>query len=199
MEVFRKGDDPILCVDFDGVLHGYESGWTGPRKIVDAPVDGAIEWLTKVVEDGWFRVEIFSSRSRYWGGRRAMKKWLRKWGVSEGVLKMIGFPIFKPSAFVTIDDRAVTFKGKFPEDLDDLKNFSPWNRSAYYPVGLSGMKVLKEEEFYDLMCPMSDDETGKPGQFDDNEDEWVKWFYSKGYRLVDFGQSGMFELGSKGK
>lgn len=38
---------PTLVVDFDGVLHAYESPWTSPWTIPDAPVEGAIEWLTK--------------------------------------------------------------------------------------------------------------------------------------------------------
>ena len=43
---------PILCIDFDGVLHSYSSGWKGARNIPDPPVTGAIEWLDSLVEDG---------------------------------------------------------------------------------------------------------------------------------------------------
>ncbi len=67
-------DKPILLVDFDGVLHSYTSGWKGARVIADPPVDGAIEWLIKIVK--YFDVCIYSARSRQWGGKRAMKKWL---------------------------------------------------------------------------------------------------------------------------
>jgi hypothetical protein len=34
-----------ICVDFDGVLHSYASGWKGAGVVADGPVDGAIEWL----------------------------------------------------------------------------------------------------------------------------------------------------------
>lgn len=129
---------PILCVDFDGVLHSYSSGWKGPRKIPDPPVPGAIEWLDSLVEDGEsvcamsprfrdFDVCIYSSRSRYWGGRRAMKKWLVKWGFREDKIEKIRFPLMKPAAFLQIDDRAITFNGEFPT-VKDMLAFKPWNK-----------------------------------------------------------------------
>ncbi|OXS92673.1 hypothetical protein [Pandoraea apista] len=67
---------PILCLDFDGVIHSYSSGWKGPRTIPDAPVDGALQFIIEALET--FEVQIFSSRSNYWFGRFAMKCWLRK-------------------------------------------------------------------------------------------------------------------------
>jgi len=65
---------PILCVDFDGVLHSYKSGWNGAQIVADPPVDGALEFLIRATEH--FQVCIYSSRSRQWGGKRAMKQWL---------------------------------------------------------------------------------------------------------------------------
>lgn len=64
-----------IILDFDGVLHGYESGWQGPRKIPDPPVSGAIDFLLELLVDEW-DIAIHSSRSHQFGGRRAMKKWL---------------------------------------------------------------------------------------------------------------------------
>lgn len=37
------------------------------------------------------------------------------------------WPTTKPSAFVTLDDRALTFDGHWPE-IDALKAFKPWNK-----------------------------------------------------------------------
>lgn len=68
---------PILCLDFDGVLHSYTSGWKGAAVIPDPPVPGAISFLLYAAEQ--FEVAILSSRSHQWGGRRAMKRWLRRW------------------------------------------------------------------------------------------------------------------------
>lgn len=67
---------PILCLDFDGVIHSYTSGWKGARNIPDAPVPGALQFIVEALDH--FEVHIFSSRSNYIFGRAAMKAWLRK-------------------------------------------------------------------------------------------------------------------------
>ena len=67
---------PILCLDFDGVIHGYQSGWRGAAVIPDPPVPGSGIYLLKAVQE--FRVAIFSSRSRSFFGRRAMKQYVRE-------------------------------------------------------------------------------------------------------------------------
>jgi hypothetical protein len=133
---------PILCIDFDGVLHSYTSGWKGPRCIPDPPVDGAIDWLRSLLTDAEcrcamaprfldFDVCIYSSRSRYIGGRWAMKKWLGRAFEEAGhywqLIELIRFPLMKPPAFLQIDDRAMTFKGVFPS-VEEMKNFKPWNK-----------------------------------------------------------------------
>ena len=65
---------PILLIDFDGVLHSYKTGWQGATKIPDLPVPGALQFLVEATH--YFRVNIYSSRSNQWSGKRAMKKWL---------------------------------------------------------------------------------------------------------------------------
>ncbi len=87
-----------ILVDFDGVLHSYESGWQGARTIADPPVPGAISWLCHTVSQ--IDVAILSSRSHQFGGRWAMKRWLRKHAAKHfyethdglmGMWKAIGF------------------------------------------------------------------------------------------------------------
>lgn len=114
-----------LCVDFDGVLHLYESTWAGPTHIPDPPVPGAIEFLTEAVHS--FHVCIFSSRSSEDGGIQAMRNWLTYYELPADVLNKIEFPTSKPSAFVTLDDRAITFTGMWPT-MAELTAFVPWNR-----------------------------------------------------------------------
>ena len=144
----------ILCLDFDGVIHSYTSRWQGASVIPDPPVPGALEFIREATKI--FDVQIFSSRSHQWGGKRAMKQWLRhhyremfwqilaigqvttdswthcdidedayEWGAH--VVQQIKFPWFKPPAKVTIDDRAITFTGVWPE-LAQLDKFKPWNK-----------------------------------------------------------------------
>lgn len=118
---------PILCLDFDGVIHSYSSGWKGAEVIPDPPVPEAISWIKYVLKDGWFTLNIFSSRSRYLEGIDAIRLWLVENGLSIGELDQIEFPTEKPPAFLTIDDRAITFKGIFPT-VNELQDFKPWNK-----------------------------------------------------------------------
>ena len=67
---------PILCLDFDGVIHGYQSGWKGAGSIPDPPVPGSGVYILKAIPH--FRVAVFSSRSRSISGRRAMKAYVRQ-------------------------------------------------------------------------------------------------------------------------
>ncbi len=130
---------PILCLDFDGVIHRYDSGWKGADVIPDPPVDGALAFIDKAREH--FIVAIFSSRSAQVGGKAAMCKWLGEHmealfgpGKSLNIMADIEWPTEKPAAFLTIDDRALTFEGVWPS-MDELREFKPWNKR---PIGASG-------------------------------------------------------------
>lgn len=125
---------PILCLDFDGVIHSYTSGWKGPNIIPDPPVKGAFEFILKALDH--FQVQIYSSRSKTPSGIAAMQEWMSRWAASELPLDMGGriekeviFAHEKPAAFLTIDDRAITFEGKWSEfDAEELLQFKPWNK-----------------------------------------------------------------------
>ncbi len=114
-----------LCVDFDGVLHAYTSGWQGLAVIADGPVPGAFEWLTRLVTDGRFEVCIYSARSKGTSGVSAMRSWFLNHGLAPEVFGHLQFPTQKPSAWLTIDDRCIRFEGTFPE-LDEVDRFMPW-------------------------------------------------------------------------
>lgn len=126
---------PILCLDFDGVIHSYSSGWKGADVIPDPPVPGALHFIAGAM--GRFKVCIFSSRSHQPGGIKAMIEWLGYWSVDlvhgmggefdHVAWGSIDWPLEKPPALVTIDDRAITFTGTWPA-LDDLAAFKPWNK-----------------------------------------------------------------------
>lgn len=125
----------IVCLDFDGVIHSYTSGWRGPRTIPDPPVHGAIPWIMGFIQDyvglgrrsylGW-ELHIFSARSRHFGARKAMKRWLAYWGLAREYIQALRFPKSKPPAIVTIDDRCWRFNGVFPEYYT-VADFKPWH------------------------------------------------------------------------
>lgn len=154
---------PILCLDFDGVIHSYASGWKGAGTIPDRPVPGALDFIVEALRT--WRVAIFSTRSKSLRGRWAMKGWLYghlvdwEWEKAEDLyqeligapaewtpwthgdvddvhrecaratVRKIEWPWFKPSAFITIDDRALTFDGTWPS-LDSIAAFKAWNKRA---------------------------------------------------------------------
>lgn len=129
---------PILCLDFDGVCHSYTSGWKGADVIPDSPVPGLFEFLEQAKEV--FRIQIFSSRSNQPGGIEAMTKWFNQY-LTEYIFatrpelkekyseffncEWVEFVTEKPPAFLTIDDRAITFTGEWP-DIEALRSFQPW-------------------------------------------------------------------------
>lgn len=123
---------PILCLDFDGVIHSYSSGWQGHSIVSDAPVPGFLEFAQEALAH--FRVMIYSSRSLNESGISAMRQWIEKWAKQgpnfsgkEWWLEL-EWPQYKPSAFVTIDDRALTFTGIWPA-MEQLLSFKPWHEA----------------------------------------------------------------------
>lgn len=120
---------PILCLDFDGVIHSYESGWKGADIIPDPPVAGAADFIVAAQEQ--FTVAIYSSRSGQDGGIAAMKRYVHKLIIDAdhdgSAYDAITWPTEKPPALITIDDRALTFDGTWPR-IEDLKRFKPWNK-----------------------------------------------------------------------
>jgi len=112
-----------VCLDFDGVVHSYVSGWQGAAIIPDPPVDGtkeAIEKLRTIYE-----VKIYSSRSGQEGGRAAMVAWLAKHQI---VVDEVCD--HKPPAIIYVDDRAVKFDGDWDECAKAIANFSHWQKKV---------------------------------------------------------------------
>lgn len=127
---------PTICVDFDGVIHSYERGWQG-GEIYGTVVPGFFEWVESVRHQ--FRLMIYSSRSKDDDLRNKMSVWLVRhlvaWQSEHGQCEKTEEVIFefaheKPAAWLTIDDRAVTFRGDWsaPElSAEAMLAFKPWN------------------------------------------------------------------------
>lgn len=149
----KRGGRPILCLDFDGVLNSYAQGFQGPTTIDDEPVPGAVDFVRRAQEH--FNVVIYSSRSSHPGGIEAMQRWMEQHGFPQ-----VSFAREKPAAFLTLDDRALTFTGVFP-DPAELRSFRPWNRqpepdlsAEAEAAGGPGNSSTQEETrmLYDLVC-----------------------------------------------
>ena len=134
---------PILCLDFDGVIHAYSRGWQDGA-IYDDVVPGFFDWAMRA--ERYFTLTIYSSRTKHPDGVAAMTDWLRaqvrKWLTSrvdigldlnthtEHVMTWFAFAHEKPPAFLTIDDRGMQFRGDWTVnwlDPEHLINFKPWN------------------------------------------------------------------------
>jgi hypothetical protein len=55
------------------------------------------------------------------------QEWLEERGMAHHEFPPVVFPDSKPGAFVSLDDRAITFEGEWP-DVDWLRAFKPWNK-----------------------------------------------------------------------
>lgn len=144
-------------MDFDGVIHKYSKGWhTG--QIYDEPVEGAIHWLLKMQMHYEICIYSSRSKDErqlqamkdwlnYWINNylacfekvmthRPDKPWAYTGNEKNGWIIIrsidyteIKFPTEKPAAWLTIDDRAICFKGEFPS-IEMINNFEPWNKKA---------------------------------------------------------------------
>ena len=109
----------IIVIDFDGVLHRYGHGDRGDD-IYDIPTPGAIEFVITCLKK--FDVIVMSSRASTESGRVAIEKWLRHNGFPKLIITNQ-----KPDGdiLVFIDDRAIEFRGIFP-NVNTIENFTPW-------------------------------------------------------------------------
>jgi hypothetical protein len=128
---------PILCIDFDGVIHRYSRGWQG-GEIYDPVTEGFFEWALAAQE--LFTMVIYSSRSKTSEGRLDMQIWLdqqfQAWRRADYAARAkVNKPLFtfsneKPNAFLTIDDRCVRFDGEWDAlNPAKLRRYEPWTTS----------------------------------------------------------------------
>lgn len=142
--MLKSSRKPILCLDFDGVIHTYDRGWQS-GEIYGEVTPGFWDWAVTAQEH--FKLVIYSSRSKTEEGIKAMVSWLQtkhnNWREETALYTNEDAPIIdfefaheKPPAFLTIDDRAIQFQGKWdiPElDPESLTKFKPWNTDLPQP------------------------------------------------------------------
>lgn len=117
-----------LCIDFDGVIHDYKRGWRDGEIYGDVTA-GFWDWALEMQK--YFELTIYSSRSKTPGGRLAIRRWLREqWHKAgrDGAPPEFTYAHRKPPAWLTIDDRCITFTGDWTVlSREKLQSFRPWN------------------------------------------------------------------------
>ena len=126
---------PVICIDFDGVIHSYERGWQG-GEIYGTVVPGFFGWAIAAAEG--FDLVVYSSRSKDAALADKMKSWF--WGQftqwclrndedPDTVPLNVTFAHEKPAAWLTIDDRAIQFRGDWADPALSsaaIKSFKSW-------------------------------------------------------------------------
>ncbi len=120
-----KGERYTVAVDFDGVIHSYNSPWVNAETIPDEPVEGAIEWLNKIAAD--FDVVIFTTRGKTLEGRQAVALWLEAYGFED----FREVTAEKVAALIYLDDRAYRFTGHNFPAAQEVHAARPWNKRAH--------------------------------------------------------------------
>lgn len=111
----RKKAQPTICVDFDGVIHDYESG-TYPK--MGLPKDGAQHALQELIDKG-YRVVVFTARADTKEHAVHVREWLDYYDVPYHDVTALKVP-----ALVYIDDRAIRFE-TWPQTLEQLEAVLP--------------------------------------------------------------------------
>jgi len=118
---------PTLCLDFDGVIHSYEKGWQD-GSIYGELTDGFVKWAEEAKKH--FKLVIYSSRSATPEGIDAIIQWLEVRLARQGsdvTVRDFEYADKKPAAWLTIDDRCVTFEGRWDWLRSEvLLDFKPW-------------------------------------------------------------------------
>jgi len=105
---------PPVCIDFDGVIHSYISGWAASHIVIDEPMQGAEDALNILIED--FTVLIYSYRCKDTLGREAIAAYMEKYALPYDYICMD-----KPIAVAYIDDNGYKFEN-WKDTVDYLED-----------------------------------------------------------------------------
>jgi len=101
-----------ISIDFDGVIHKYSKGFQGMDNVYDPPMEGAIESIEKLYNEG-YTLKILSSRPK-----EVIYPWLEKYGLSKYIKEVSNH---KFPATVYIDDRGLLFQN-WGQCLNELQS-----------------------------------------------------------------------------
>ena len=128
---------PTICIDFDGVINNYESGY-GPHYrvdyIPDEPVEGTKGAIKKLRHK--FKVVVQSTRCADPDGKQAIIDWLDFYGI-----EVDDVVAHKPPAVMYIDDRGIQFRGDWAATLRSVEEFKHWLfGNTWDTIGYGGKK-----------------------------------------------------------
>ena len=110
-EISNLDKKKTIAIDFDGVIHKYSKGFRGLDNAYDPPMDGAVESIKQLYDEG-YTLKILSSRPK-----EVIYPWLKKYGLSEYISEVSNH---KFPATVYIDDRGFLFEN-WGQCLTNLK------------------------------------------------------------------------------
>ncbi len=118
----------IIALDFDGVLHHYSKGWTGPIPF-EEPTAGAVNFTNQLLARG-YKIVIVTSRMlpEIHGKHNDVEyteRVIRDWFVYHGFAPVIceaEITATKVFAHLYIDDRGCRFDGDFDRALEYVES-----------------------------------------------------------------------------
>lgn len=139
----KKGK--TICIDFDGVLSDYSSGYQG-EDIFGDMIKGADSATQILKEKGW-TVIIYTTRPV----TDALKKWLEDNKISydyinENPDQPKDSEGSKLMADIYLDDRGMRFNGDWDWTIRDIASFIPWEKKENEETKKQKMKQAYEEE-----------------------------------------------------
>lgn len=130
-----------ICIDFDGVMYDRPRSEVGNMDYSGIPVLGAMNFIRHATSA--FNVIVSSARFNGYQGQESLEDAIRWFARSlreenlmqkrrgkpgfdvDQILEKINFTGQKPIAYVYLDDRAVCFRGEWPQ-IKDLIAFKTW-------------------------------------------------------------------------
>ena len=114
-----------ICIDFDGVVHDYSSGWQG-EDVFGQMIPNADTGTSVLKQKGW-TVIIFTTRKK----TDELEKWLKEHNITyDYINENPGQPdgtSGKIMADVYLDDRGICFRGRWDSWLvREILDFEPW-------------------------------------------------------------------------
>ena len=103
-----------ILIDLDGVLNDYVGNYD--EDFIPPIKAGAKEFLSDLSKN--YVIKIFTTRNS-----ELVSKWIEENGLNEFV---VGITNVKEPCWVYIDDRCITFDGKYEGLIDKINNFKPY-------------------------------------------------------------------------